>query len=110
MAVSRRQEFILQSLASGLGAATYSVTADAATPMGIPGAFAGRVVAVEHPGAIVQRRYQREAVRTMITKGIMGLTGAPSILEAWRHFFQPSDVVGLKLNPVGRPLSSRPPR
>jgi uncharacterized protein (DUF362 family) len=104
MSVSRRRDFILQSLASGLGAATYSVTASAATPMAIPGAFAGRVVAVEHSGAVVKRQYQREAVRAMITKGIMELTGAPSAVEAWRHFFQPSDIVGLKLNPVGRPF------
>jgi uncharacterized protein (DUF362 family) len=104
MAISRRREFILQALASGLGAATYSVTANAATPTGIPGAFAGRVIAVERPGAVIQRKYQRDAVRTMVSKGMMELTGAPSEVEAWRHLFQPGDVVGLKLNPVGRPF------
>jgi hypothetical protein len=35
---------------------------------------------------------------------MMELTGAPSPEEAWRFFFKPGDVVGLKLNPVGRPF------
>jgi uncharacterized protein (DUF362 family) len=104
MATERRREFILRTLASGLYAATYSVSAGGATPNGIPGAFPGRVVAVEHSGSIVERKYQRDAVRGMISKGMMELTGAASPRDAWRHFFQPGDVVGLKLNPVGRPF------
>jgi hypothetical protein len=39
----------------------------------------------------------------MMHKGMMELTGAPSPQEAWRVFFGPADVVGVKLNPVGRP-------
>ena len=104
MAAARRRDFILQTLASGLCGATYSATANAATPPGIPGPYAGRVVAVERAGAVVERKYQRDAVRSMITQGMMELTGAPSAQEAWRKFFQPGDVVGLKLNPVGRPF------
>jgi uncharacterized protein (DUF362 family) len=103
MTGTRRRDFILQTLASGVCAATYSVSASAATTNGIPGPFPGRVVAVERPRAIVQRQYQRDAVRSMMTKGMMELTGAPSAQDAWRQFFQPGDVVGLKLNPVGRP-------
>jgi uncharacterized protein (DUF362 family) len=104
MGVEARRDFILKTLATGLYAATYSVTGKAATANGIPGPFPGRVVAVERPGAVVQRKYQREAVRAMLNKGMMELTGAPSPQEAWRHLFQPGDVVGLKLNPVGRPF------
>jgi len=80
------------------------MTASAAVQNGIPGPFPGRVVAVERPGAVVNRKYNREAVRAMLNKGMMELTGAPSPQEAWRKFFQPGDVVGLKLNPVGRPF------
>ena len=61
-------------------------------------------MAVERPGVVVNRQYQSDAVRTMLNKGMMELTGAPSPQEAWRHMFQPGDVVGLKLNPVGRPF------
>jgi uncharacterized protein (DUF362 family) len=104
MAAEARRDFLLKTLAGGLYAATYSVSARAATGNGIPGPFPGRVVAVERPGVVVNRQYQRDAVRSMLNKGMMELTGAPSPQEAWRHMFQPGDVVGLKLNPVGRPF------
>ncbi len=52
---------------------------------------------------MIDRKYQRDAVRGMLNKGMMELTGAPTPQEAWRFFFEPGDVVGLKLNPVGRP-------
>jgi uncharacterized protein (DUF362 family) len=37
------------------------------------------------------------------------LTGAPDSEQAWQRFFEPGDVVGIKLNPVGAPyiISSR---
>lgn len=71
--------------------------------LGIPGPYRGRVVAVQHPASIVTGRYQREPVREMMRKGMMDLTGAPSWTEAWRVFFEPGDVVGIKVNPVGQP-------
>jgi uncharacterized protein (DUF362 family) len=71
---------------------------------GIPGPFPGRVAAVEHSGIIAGRKYNQEAVTATINKGMMELTGAPSPQDAWRMFVQPGDVVGIKLNPVGRPF------
>jgi uncharacterized protein (DUF362 family) len=71
--------------------------------LGIPGPFAGRVVAVEHPGSILEGVYQREPVREMMRRGMMELTGAPSWQDAWRVFFEPGDVVIIKVNPVGQP-------
>ena len=71
--------------------------------LGIPGPYRGRVVSVYHPACIVSGQYQAEPVRQMIAKGMMELTGAPSPAEAWRAFFGPGDVVGIKLNPVGQP-------
>ena len=38
-------------------------------------------------------KYQREAVRQMLNRGMMELTGAPTPEEAWRFFFEPGDVV-----------------
>jgi hypothetical protein len=58
---------------------------------------------VEHPGSIIQNVYQREPVHQMLNKGMMELTGAPALLDAWRYFFEPSDVVGIKINPAGQP-------
>ena len=34
------------------------------------------------------------------------LTGADDAVEAWRCFFEPGDVVGIKMNPVGNPLAN----
>jgi uncharacterized protein (DUF362 family) len=71
--------------------------------LGIPGPYRGRVVAVEHPGSIVSGQYQAAAVRQMMDQGMMQLTGAPTATEAWRAFFEPGEVVGIKVNPVGQP-------
>jgi uncharacterized protein (DUF362 family) len=98
-----RRAFLLQGIAGGFLAATYASAQPSSKP-GIPGPFPGRVVSVEHPGIVTARKYQRDAVRSTISRGLMELTGAPSAQEAWRYFFQPGDVVGLKLNPVGRPF------
>jgi len=74
-----------------------------ATGPGIPGPFPGRVVAIHHEGSIVSGAYQAAPVREMMRKGMAELTGAPSWEDAWRLFFKPGDVVGIKVNPVGRP-------
>ena len=34
---------------------------------------------------------------------MMELTGADGWVDAWRQFFEPGDVVGIKVNPVGQP-------
>jgi uncharacterized protein (DUF362 family) len=86
-----------------LGGALATQVAPSKT-LGIPGPYRGRVVAVQHPASIVSGRYQREPVREMMRKGMMELTGAPSWTEAWRVFFEPGDVVGIKVNPVGQPF------
>jgi uncharacterized protein (DUF362 family) len=49
-----------------------------------------------------QQEIQPEAVRAMMARGMTELTGADHPLEAWKRFFQPGDVVGIKVNPVGR--------
>ena len=75
-----------------------------AKKLGIPGPFPGRVVAVNHPGSAVSGKHQPEPVRDMVARGMMELTGAPSATDAWRYFFEPGDVVGIKVNPVGQPF------
>lgn len=98
-----RREFIQSAL---LGATIYGSVHAAITPvsgLGIPGPWPGRVIQVHHPASAANYRYNREAVRGMLSKGLMELTGAPDAVSAWRTFFEPSDVVGLKLNPVGKP-------
>jgi uncharacterized protein (DUF362 family) len=40
----------------------------------------------------------------MLQRGICELTGAASPDEAWKRFVSPTDVVGIKMNPVGQPF------
>lgn len=98
-----RRDFLLKTLAAGTVAATYSANAAANARLGLPGPFPGRVISVGHPNCVSERKYQRAAVREMLNKGLMELTGAPTPQDAWKFFFEPTDVVGLKLNPVGQP-------
>lgn len=83
-------------------AAQVSSKADA-SKLAMPGLFRGRVVAVEHPGSIVEGRYHAEPVQQMMRKGMTDLTGASGWIDAWRLFVEPGDVVGIKVNPVGSP-------
>lgn len=98
----------LAALASS-PASRLALTAQVTSPrmdrskLGLPGLFRGRVVAVHHPACIVSGQYQEDPVRRMIDRGMLELTGAPDLASAWRLFFEPGDVVGIKVNPVGMP-------
>ncbi len=100
--IQQRRDFLRTTFLAA-GAAYSARPAAAEAKLGIPGPFRGRVVSVDHPGSILASGYRQEPVRRMMHKGMMELTGAPSPEEAWRFFFQPGDVVGVKLNPVGQP-------
>jgi uncharacterized protein (DUF362 family) len=70
---------------------------------GMPGSFPGRVVEVRHPGSVSPDHViNPPAVEQMMDRGMTALTGATHPVEAWRFFFEPGDVVGVKVNPVGR--------
>ncbi len=71
--------------------------------LAMPGLFRGRVAAVEHPASIVSGKYQAGPVHQMMERGMKELTGAPDSPSAWKLFFEPGDVVGIKVCPVGAP-------
>ncbi len=106
-----RRAFLAASLAAATAACQQTISekqsssagAKSASKLGIPGPYPGRVVAVQHPNSIVEDQYQAEPVRQMLERGMMELTHAESWSESWKEFFQPGDVVGIKLNPVGAP-------
>lgn len=77
--------------------------AQAPSKLAMPGPFRGRVVAVTDPGSISSGVYRAPAVSSMIERGMANLTGASYPTSAWKTFFEPGDVVGIKLNPVGQP-------
>jgi hypothetical protein len=72
----------------------------------MPGRFPGRVVEVRHPDAVsAHNQINRAVVARMVDRGMAELTGCddPRDLKAtWGTFFQKGDVVGIKVNPVGR--------
>jgi len=76
----------------------------AATP-GMPGLYPGRVVAVSSEKCVdaATGAANDAVVREMMADGMRTLTGAASTEEAWRRFFEPSDVVGIKVNCGGYP-------
>ena len=46
------------------------------------------------------------AVGEALARGMKELTSADDAVGAWRSFFEPGDVVGIKMNPVGNPLAN----
>src|SRR5213593_3865365 len=77
----------------------------AATP-GMPGPHPGRVVSVRSDTCVDNStgRANDEAVREMMARGMRTLTGAGTTRDAWRRFFEPIDVVGIKVNCGGYPF------
>lgn len=102
MTVRRRDMLRMAAAATAAELASIS-RASAGGPLGIPGLYPGRVVATEHSSSIVGGVFQSEPIRQMMERGMMELTGAPDWASAWRQFFSPGDVVGIKLNGVGMP-------
>ena len=79
--------------------------APAAKP-GMPGPYPGRVVSVKSDRCvdIPTNQANDEVVREMMARGMRTLTGAGTTPDAWRRFFDPSDVVGIKVNCGGYPF------
>jgi len=77
------------------------------TQWSMPGKYPARVVEVTHPGCVVDRKPQAKAAEEMVKQGMLALTGAKSLKEAWRQFVTPGEIIGLKVNPVaGKDLST----
>jgi hypothetical protein len=78
--------------------------APAAKP-GMPGPYPGRVVAVKSERCVDASTGEAndQIVREMMARGMRTLTGADSTEAAWRRFFDPSDIVGIKVNCGGYP-------
>src|SRR5438552_10060951 len=102
MAASRR-DFLKSPLLAGALAGITRIPLRAATTLGIPGPYPGRVIEVHHPGCIVSGAYQPQPVEQMMHKGMLELTGAPGWPDAWRALFEKGDVVAIKVSPVGGP-------
>jgi len=74
--------------------------------LGVPGPYPGRVIEVRNPRMIRQGRKDAEAIKQAVDRGMKELTGADDAVSGWRSFFEPGDVVAIKMNPVGNPLAN----
>ncbi len=74
--------------------------------LGVPGPYPGRVIEARNPAMIRDGVKDREAIGKTLGVALTNLTGADDPVEAWRSFFEPGDVVGIKMNPVGNPLAN----
>jgi len=72
---------------------------------GMPGPYPGRVVSVRSDKSVdtSSGRADDAIVREMMAQGMRTLTGAATTTDAWRRFFEPADVVGIKVNCGGYP-------
>jgi len=77
--------------------------------LGMPGLFPGRVIEVRDPKSISRNRVSQPIVRDMLTTAMQDLTSEKSVQAAWAKFVEPTDVVGIKINPSGAPACCSSP-
>ncbi len=72
---------------------------------GMPGPYPGKVVSVKSSKCLSENgeRINADVVREMMERGMRTLTGEQKTIDAWRRFFEPADIVGIKVNVVGHP-------
>ncbi len=78
---------------------------------GMPGPYPGRAVGVHAVRSVdpATGRVDSAVVGEMLSRAMCSLTGESAVGNAWRRFFSPSDVVGIKLNCSGAPnVCSKP--
>ena len=69
----------------------------------LPGPVPGKVVKVTDARSLVDDKLDAKVIGEMVQKGVTQLTGK-NLKESFGLFFTPSDIVGIKVNPVGPPL------
>jgi uncharacterized protein (DUF362 family) len=77
--------------------------------LGMPGLFPGRVVELFDSASITNNRVVQPVVKRMLEQGMQELTGEKSAKAAWSRFVDPTDTVGIKINPSGAPACCSSP-
>jgi hypothetical protein len=77
--------------------------------LGVPGPYPGRVVEARNPAMIKDGVKNHDAIKKSLGLALTTLTGADDPVDAWRTFFEPGDVVGIKVVPNGYPLAYSSP-
>ncbi len=77
----------------------------AVSALGMPGPYPGKVVSVKSAKCLDESgdNVNAEVVREMMERGMRTLTKQKATIDAWKQFFNASDVVGIKVNAGGHP-------
>jgi len=78
-------------------------------PNSMPGKYPGKVIRVGTGNASAEGKLSPEKVREAVERGMAELTGEKDMKKAWQQFVSTSDVVGIKVNPIGGSLLSTKP-
>jgi hypothetical protein len=72
----------------------------------MPGPWPGTVVRVQSASCVSEETNEANAdvVREMMARGMCALTRESTPGAAWRRFFEPADIVGIKVNCGGHPF------
>jgi hypothetical protein len=76
------------------------------TELSMPGKFPAKVVQVTNQKCTAKNKIVAEEAFKMVAKGMLELTGAANLKDAWLTFVNPQDRIGLKVNPVAGPTLS----
>lgn len=99
----------LGALAVGAAPLADTIVAGAAPNVAAAGSaastprFPGRVAEIFSPDVIAGGAFRQDLVDRMVERGMLELTGAANLADAWRLFVSPDDVVGLKVNTLSGP-------
>ncbi len=73
----------------------------------MPGKYPAKVVQIVDGNAVQDNHFNEDIIDEMIKKGITNLSGKQDYIDCWKEFFSPTDIIGLKVNPVaGKDLST----
>jgi len=76
------------------------------TKTSMPGRYPGKVVKIVNHSAVVNDAPVESVAYEMLAKSMLLLTGEQSTRGAWRQFVEPTEIIGLKVNPIGGTLLS----
>jgi hypothetical protein len=66
----------------------------------MPGRFPGKVVQVYNDKCIADNKFNGSEIDKMVNDGLLKLTGETDINKAWQGFVLPTEIIGLKVNPI----------
>ncbi len=79
------------------------------TKTSLPGRYPGQVVRVSTGTASSGGKLDPSKIKAAVEKGLLELSGEKDVRFAWLQFVSPSDIVGIKVNPIGEKLLSTKP-